>query len=76
MREPTEAWYKGNEHKYYIKTGEFRAPRKGEYYLSGAIPYPYKSCGDLTIEFHIVRAARDEEITCGECGQVHVKEVR
>ena len=76
MREPTAAYYKNYEHRYYVKTGEFRAPRKGEYYLSGAIPYPYRAPNDLTIAYHIVRAARDEEITCGECGQVHVKEAR
>ena len=76
MREPTEAYYKGNEHKYYVRTGEFRAPLEGEHYLSGAIPYPYKATCNMMVAFHIVRAARADEITCGECGQVHVKEAR
>jgi hypothetical protein len=36
-------------------TGEFRAPRSGEWYLSGAIVEAYRAPSDLTMEFHIAR---------------------
>jgi hypothetical protein len=34
-------------------TGEFRAPRAGEWYLSGAIVEAYQAPNDLTSMFHI-----------------------
>jgi hypothetical protein len=37
------------------RTNEFRAPRKGEWYLSGAIPIAYKAPNDLSTEFRIMR---------------------
>ena len=36
-------------------TGEFRQPKKGEWYLSGAIIEAYKAPNDLSTKFHIVR---------------------
>jgi len=36
-------------------TGEFRAPKKGEWYLSGAIIEGYKAPLDLSTPFHIAR---------------------
>lgn len=36
-------------------TGEFRRPRKGEWYLSGAILEAYRAPSDLSAEFHIAR---------------------
>jgi hypothetical protein len=54
--------YYPGEHNYYTKprmiyerTGEFRAPRKGEYYLSGAIPCAYRAQNDLSTDYHIMR---------------------
>lgn len=41
---------------YYRKLG-FRAPKKGEWYLSGAIVEAYKAPNDLTIEYMIVEKA-------------------
>lgn len=40
---------------YAVKTDEFRAPKKGEFYLSGAIPMAYKAKGDLSIAYHIMK---------------------
>jgi hypothetical protein len=37
------------------KTGEFREPKKGEYYLSGTIPEIYQAPNDLTIKFWICK---------------------
>ena len=38
----------------YVKTGEFRPPRRGEHYLSGALPTVYKAPNDLSIAFNIM----------------------
>lgn len=48
-----------------IRTGEKRAPQKGEWYLSGAIPEAYRAPNDLTTVFHILRlvATRTELVT-------------
>jgi hypothetical protein len=39
----------------FVKTGQFRAPRKGEYYLSGAIPEAYLAPNDLSTAYAILR---------------------
>lgn len=41
---------------FYRKTGEFRPPKKGEHYLSGAIPEVYKAHADHAEDnkFHIM----------------------
>ena len=36
-------------------SGEFRNPRKGEWYLSGAIPHAYRTPNDLSSKFHIAK---------------------
>lgn len=41
-----------------VWTGEKRKPRKGEWYLSGAIIEAYKSPNDLSTEFHIAKLVR------------------
>lgn len=38
-----------------LMTGEFRAPKRGEWYLSGAIPECYRAPGNLTTAYHIMR---------------------
>lgn len=44
------------QHEYAaVRTGERRAPRKGEWYVSGAIPEAYRAPNDLTIEHQIAR---------------------
>jgi hypothetical protein len=39
----------------YLATGEFRAPKRGEYYLSGAIITAYRAPNDLTQVFWIAK---------------------
>jgi hypothetical protein len=46
-----------------IITGEKRAPKKGEWYLSGAIPEGYKAHNDLDTPYHICRLVRTKMIT-------------
>lgn len=41
-----------------IRTGETRAPKRGEWYLSGAIPEGYQAPNDLTQEFQICKLVR------------------
>lgn len=44
-----------NSRKVAVKTDEFRPPRKGEYYLSGAGPIAYLAYHDLSDSFRIMR---------------------
>jgi hypothetical protein len=39
----------------FVRTGEFREPRAGEWYLSGAIPEAWRAPNALSTKFHILR---------------------
>ena len=41
-----------------VKSGEFRPPKRDEWYLSGAIPEGYKAKNNLSTPFHILKLAR------------------
>lgn len=43
-------------------TGEFRCPKKGEWYLSGAIVEAYKAPNDLNVKFQIAKLVRIKTI--------------
>jgi len=45
----------GEAGSFAAKTNEFRAPKKGEYYLSGAVPFAYKAPNDLSDKFRIMK---------------------
>lgn len=52
----------------------FGAPRKGEYYVSGAIPQAYIAPNDLTMEYLIVEpigAPLGEVESCKCCGRAY-----
>jgi len=51
----TRKTYPGPDRGHYVPTGEFREPRKGEFYLSGAIVAAYRAPNDLSTKFHIAR---------------------
>ena len=60
----------GGDGKYVLAVSahEKRAPKKGEWYLSGAIPIAYRAPNDLSQEFHIMRLVlmqRKTEVTWG-----------
>jgi len=38
-----------------VRTGEFRPPRRGEWYLSGARVVAYRAPNDFTTPYHIAR---------------------
>lgn len=46
-----------------MTTGEFRPPRKGEWYISGAIPGAYRAPNDLDTSYHIAKLVVTEERT-------------
>lgn len=46
-----------------VRTGEYRPPKKGEWYLSGAIPHAYKAPNDLSTPFHILNLVKTETVT-------------
>lgn len=43
---------------YAEKTGEERCPKKGEWFVSGAIPEAYRAPNDLSQEYHIAKLVR------------------
>ena len=45
-----------------VLTGEKRAPKKGEWYLSGARPSGWEAKNDLSTEYHIVKLVLTEKI--------------
>jgi hypothetical protein len=53
----------------YTMTGEKRAPKRGEFYLSGAIPEVYRAPNDLTTPYYIMREATPDESICQHCGR-------
>jgi hypothetical protein len=52
------------------RTGEYREPRRGEYYLSGAQPRAYRALNDLSSKYHIMELVLLERKT-----HVEIKEV-
>ena len=51
-------------HARYVATGEFRAPCKGEYYLSGAEIQACRAPNDLSSEYWIARPVEMETCKC------------
>ena len=43
------------------RTGNYREPKAGEWYLSGAIVEAYRAPNDLSTPYHIARLVRVEE---------------
>jgi len=46
-----------------VWTGEKRCPKKGEWYLSGAVVEAYRALNNLTTEYHIAKLVAVEEKT-------------
>ncbi len=59
---PGESFWRPGQRKHYVKTGEFRKPLKGEFYLSGAIPLAYQALADCCSEYHVMREATAQEL--------------
>lgn len=56
--ESLPAWYLGKVHLRGVRTGEYRAPNAGEWYLSGAEPEAWKAKNNLTSPYYILRLVR------------------
>lgn len=56
-----------------VPTGEFRCPRKGEWYLSGAVIEGYEAPNDLSQEYHIAKLVRARQRTYYETDE-HFKD--
>ena len=57
---PYEGMHADDLSRTAVKTSEFRAPRKGEYFLSGALPIAYLAYNDMSTRYRIMRlVARD-----------------
>lgn len=56
---------------YFEKTGEFRPPKKDEYYLSGGPPQAWQAPNDLTDTFYILRKVPDPPKTITRDGFVY-----
>ena len=46
-------------HNKYAQTGEFRNPKMGEYYLSGAIPEAYRASHNMSVAYNILREVEE-----------------
>ena len=46
-----------------VWTGETRPPKRGEWYLSGALIEAYKAVNDLSTDFAIAKLVRAEPVT-------------
>ncbi len=46
-----------------VATGEFRPPKRGEWYLSGAEVMAYKAFNDLNTPYHLARIALFKTVT-------------
>lgn len=55
--------YMPNRNIKAVMIGRIRPPKKGEWYLSGAIPTAYRAPNDLTTSYHIMKLVRVETIT-------------
>lgn len=49
-----------------ILTGEFRTPKAGEWFISGAIPEAYYAQNDLTTAYQIAKLVRTRTVTMTE----------
>lgn len=54
----------------YRATGEFRPPKKGEFYLSGAIITAYRAPNDLSSPFWIAVPVNVNMVPCKHCNGV------
>lgn len=55
-------WYFQEKHLKAVATSEFRPPKKGDLYLSGAEVEAYCALNDLTTPYRIARIVRVEEV--------------
>jgi hypothetical protein len=52
---PGASWRRTHRNRRFIRNGEFRTPKGGEFYLSGAIPEVYVAFSDYSSPYYIMR---------------------
>lgn len=57
----------GKPLRSFATTGEFRPPKRGEWYLSGAIGEAYQAPNDLSTAYNILRIV-GVQARCPACG--------
>lgn len=46
-----------SKNRDFVWKGEFRPPKKGEFFISGANPAVYEATADIPLPYHIARPA-------------------
>lgn len=54
--------YKYGEKIGAVKIAEFRCPKRGEWFISGAIPQAYKAPNDLSTPYHIAKLVKYRKV--------------
>ena len=68
MQIPIE--FEGLKGLYFYDSPGFRAPKRGEFFLSGAIPQAYRARNDFSLTYLIVRPTfHAKQRTCYEQGE-------
>lgn len=71
---PKGGWdkkYRGERGGWFVATKQFRKPKKGEFYISGAEPTAYEAPNDLNYEFYIAKRVDNPPKTIKKDGFAH-----
>ena len=60
-----------HHNEYFVYSGQTRTPKKGEYYLSGAIPEVYLAPNDLNSIYHIMKPTTPPPQTIEKDGLIY-----
>jgi hypothetical protein len=63
-----------NQNRFVVATGEFRPPKAGEWFLSGAVVEGYRTVVDLDAPYHIAKLEPAPPL-CSICRRHHGKEI-
>lgn len=73
---PPQGLFLGSRRQHYQATGEFRPPRKYEYYLSGAVIEAYQAPNDLSTSYWIAKPYRSPQLLGAHGRNAHTEEVK
>jgi hypothetical protein len=72
MSQPNGTYRGEYSRKWFRSTGEFRKPRKGEYYLSGAIITAWRATNDLDSPYWIAREVENNPLVESIAQELHI----
>jgi len=61
-----------NQPAYFTSVREYREPKKGEFYLSGAIPKVYRAENHLSSKYHIMKKYEPKADEIVQNGEIYV----